>query len=121
MPVETVYEWNYESGKAARWGIRRNDGTPFAIAGIYRAWQSPEGQNVWSFAMLTVNADGQATWARMHKPRDEKRMVVILEREEQDRWLTCPVSEASHFFKQWRGVTMDFPAALPPRRGPQRA
>ncbi len=120
VPVETVYEPNYESGKAIRWGIRKADGTPFAIAGIYREWESPEGKNLWSFAMLTINADGHPVWERMHKPGDEKRMVVILDDAEQEHWLTCPVDEAPRFFKQWRGLTMDFSAALPPRRGPQQ-
>ena len=121
VPAETVYEPNYESGKAVRWGIRRADGVPFGVAGIYRRWISPDGEFLWSFAMLTVNADGHPVWSRMHKPGDEKRMVVILDREEQDGWLTCPVDTASQFFKQWHGQLIDFPAALPPRRGPQQA
>ncbi|MGH8764695.1 MAG: SOS response-associated peptidase family protein, partial [Burkholderiales bacterium] len=104
-----------------RWGFKRTDGKPFAIGGIYYGWTSPRGEKQWTFAMLTVNADGQPYFQRMNKPGDEKRMVVILDDEQQDRWLTCPVAEASQFFKQWRGLLTDFPAALPPRRGPQQS
>ena len=120
VPVETVYEPNYASGKAVRWGINRQDGKPFAIAGIYREWASPDGRKLWSFAMLTINADGHPVYERMHKPGEEKRMVVILNDDEHDRWLTCPVAEAPRFFKQWDGHLVDFSAALPPRRGPQQ-
>jgi putative SOS response-associated peptidase YedK len=121
VPVETLYEPNYESGRAERWGIRRVDGKGLAVAGIYRRWTSPDGELLWSFAMLTVNADGHPVYARMHRPGDEKRMVVILDGDEQDDWLTCPVGEASRFFRQSTLPLETFPALLPRRhRGPQR-
>ena len=36
VPADAVYEPNYESGRAVRWGIKRQDGKPLGIAGIYR-------------------------------------------------------------------------------------
>ena len=33
------FEPCYESGKAERWRICMADGAPFAVAGIWRAWQ----------------------------------------------------------------------------------
>lgn len=85
------------------------------IAGIYEHWTSPEGEKMFSFAMLTVNADGHPVMSRFHRPEDEKRMVVILDPEQYDRWLTCPVAEAPSFFKQWMGQLDAYPAPLPPR------
>ena len=121
VPVEVLYEPNYESGKAVRWGIKRMDGKPCAVAGIYREWDSPEGKKLWSFAMLTINADGHPVYSRFHAPGDEKRMVVILDDTDQDDWLTCKVEEAARFFKQTQELLEAFPAKLPPRRGPQQA
>ena len=122
IPVDTVYEPNYESGRFVRWGIQRMNGNPIAIAGIYREWLSPEGKKLWSFAMLTVNADGHPVYQRMHKPGEEKRMVVMLDtRAQQDDWLTCSVADAPRFFKQTKELLRDFPAARPPRKGPQQA
>ena len=101
--------------------VRRADGKPFAIAGIYRQWRSPEGTPLWSFAMVTVNADGHPTYRRMHAPADEKRMTIILETlAEQDDWLTCPVADAPRFFRQWHGELDVTPAELKRYRGPQR-
>lgn len=52
------------------------------IAGIYEQWQSPEGETMFSFAILAVNADGHPVMSSLYKPGDEKRMVVILEPEQ---------------------------------------
>ena len=65
--------------------------------------------------MLTVNADGHPVFKRMHKPTDEKRMVVILDSGEYDDWLGCSVEDARKYFKQWTGHLDAFDAPLPPR------
>jgi putative SOS response-associated peptidase YedK len=114
VPAESIYEPCYESGKAVRHRIHQEGGVPMGIAGIYRRWRGPDGER-WTFAMLTVNADGHPIFQRMHKPGDEKRMVVILDPAEYDRWLQCTLAEAVTFFKQWPGPLVDVPAALPPR------
>lgn len=35
---EAFYEPDYETGKAVRWRIGMADGSPFAIAGLWREW-----------------------------------------------------------------------------------
>ena len=94
------------------------------IAGIWfrHPWMKDKaGEAVLSFAMLTVSGAGHIVFQRMHKPDDEKRMVLILDPAEYDRWLQCPVEEASTFFKQWQGPLDAFPAPLPPRGKPKPA
>jgi putative SOS response-associated peptidase YedK len=120
VPAEAIYEPCYESGKAVRHRIGQPGDVPLGIAGIYRRWRGPDGER-WTFAMLTVNADGHPVFQRMHKPGDEKRMVVILEPAEYDRWLQCSQAEAVTFFKQWQGPLIDVPSALPPRAKVERA
>ena len=115
VPAESVYEPNYESGKAERWLIQQPFAVPMGIAGIYRQWRGPDGKLLWTFAMLTVNADGHPVYQRMHKPEDEKRMVCILDPKDYDRWLQCTPDEAKTFFKQWDGPLEAFAAPLPPR------
>lgn len=51
--------------------------------------------------MLTINADDHALMRRMHKPDDEKRMVVILGADQYDDWLHCPAEDAADFFVQY--------------------
>jgi putative SOS response-associated peptidase YedK len=116
IPAESIYEPNYESGKAVRWLIQRKDTLPMGIAGIYSQWEDPAtGVKKFTFSMLTVNADDHPFMNRFHAPGEEKRMVVILEESDYDSWLTCPLAEAPNFFKQWTGELVGWPAALPPR------
>jgi len=115
IPAESIYEPNYESGKSVRWRISRGDGQPMGIAGIYQSWTNPQGEVVFSMAMLTVNADDHPFMKRFHEPGHEKRMVVILEPEDYDNWLRCPVVEAKHFCRQWPGQLVGEPAPLPTR------
>lgn len=115
IPAEFIYEPSYESGKAVRWLIQQPSSVPMGIAGIYRKWKRLDGHEVFTFAMLTVNADGHPVMARFHKPEDEKRMVVILDQTDYLNWLACPVAETSSYFKQWMGPLETFDSPLPPK------
>lgn len=116
VPAAWIYEPCYESGKAVRTRVHQPKHVPMGIAGIYNRWRDADGVLHWSFAMLTVNADGHPVFQRLHKPGDEKRMVVILDPVDHDRWLTCDVDEAKTFFKQWTGPLEMIADPLPPRR-----
>jgi putative SOS response-associated peptidase YedK len=115
VPAEIIYEPNYESGKAVRWAIQQPGAVPMGIAGIYTRWRHPDGRELFSFAMVTVNADGHPVYQRFHRPGDEKRMPIILAPAEYDAWLTCSVQEAAQFFRTWPGPLECEPAPLPPR------
>ena len=66
--------------------------------------------------MLTVNADDHPFMRQFHAPEDEKRMVVILDPEQFEGWLTCSVAEAkTRYCKQWHGQLAGEPAPLPAR------
>jgi putative SOS response-associated peptidase YedK len=118
IPAETIFESCWETGEAVRWAIEHPGQTGIAIAGIYRQWRGPDGRELFTFAMLTVNAEGHPIYQRMHRPGDEKRMVVILDDDEHDAWLACPVAEAPRFFRQFHGPLNAFPAPRPKRAPP---
>lgn len=54
-----------------------------------------------SFTMLTVNADEHELFKHFHKPRDEKRMVVILPEDQYDDWLGAPAARSMDFIRQY--------------------
>jgi putative SOS response-associated peptidase YedK len=93
IPVEAFFETCWETGKAVRWKLTVRDGHVFALAGIWERWQH-DGRDVMSFSMLTVNADAHEIMKRMHRPGDEKRMPVIIRREDYDHWLSAAPEQA---------------------------
>ncbi|WBS05531.1 SOS response-associated peptidase family protein [Pseudoduganella sp. SL102] len=95
VPMERWFEPNYESGRHQRWSIGRADGAPLAVAGLWRAWEEPDGRRVCSFTQLTVNADAHPLLSRFHRPGDEKRALVPLEPALWDTWLRCRDPEAA--------------------------
>ncbi|WOB10223.1 SOS response-associated peptidase family protein [Piscinibacter gummiphilus] len=108
VPAEAIYEPRYfgaagKPGKSERWRIAQEGDVPMGIAGIYSRWRGDDGREVFTFAMLTVNADGHPVMQLFHEPGEEKRMVVVLAPEDYMRWLTCTVDEAPQFFKLWMG------------------
>ncbi|CAG9263806.1 Abasic site processing protein [Paraburkholderia unamae] len=116
IPCEAFYEPNYESGKAERWRIGMADGSPFAIAGLWREWDESDG-GVWSFTMLTVNAAEHPLMSRFHKPGDEKRSVVIVPSDEYSNWLSSrSTDEAWSFLNLFPDGAMHAePCPAPPR------
>ena len=114
IPADAVFEPNYEAGRSVRWRITREGNVPWGIAGVYRRWKNPSGNGapLFTFTMLTVNCDTHPFYKRFHKPGDEKRMPIFLDREEYMPWLTCRVDDASLFFKQHPGPFIGEPAPL---------
>jgi putative SOS response-associated peptidase YedK len=88
IPVQAFFEPNYETGKAVRWRIEREDGNPFGLAGLWESRTTKDGEPAWSFTMLTINADEHPVMHRFHKSGDEKRSVVVLDDDAWPAWLT---------------------------------
>ncbi|HYF61140.1 MAG TPA: SOS response-associated peptidase [Burkholderiaceae bacterium] len=115
VPAESIFEPNWETGRAVRWRIARRDGRPMGIAGLWGAWRGPDGGELLSFTMLTVNADGHELMQRFHKPQDEKRMVVVLDEADYDRWLDAPQDAAPEFLARYPADALHAePAPKPP-------
>lgn len=100
IPADGIFEPCYDSGRAVRWRITHRDGAPLGIAGL---WESrPVGDSVqYSFSMLTISAAGHTIMQHMHKPEDEKRMVVILDPDGYADWLATPPQRALGWLRQY--------------------
>lgn len=101
VPAEAIYEPDWRSGKAVPTRITRQDGKPIGLAGLWTSNRKATGQEVLSFTMLTVNADGHEVFGHLHKPQDEKRMAVILGEDQYDAWLNAPVAQSKDFIKPY--------------------
>ena len=99
IPAMSVFEPDWRSGKAIAAEVSRRDGEPMGIAGIWSVWRSPAGW-VESYTMLTVNADDHAMFKLLHKPQEEKRMVVILNPDSYETWLKGTQSDIAPLIRQ---------------------
>ncbi|MDN2710585.1 SOS response-associated peptidase family protein [Janthinobacterium sp. SUN118] len=98
IPAANFFEPNYETGKPVRWRIERADGGPVSIAGI---WEYRPADQLLSFSMLTINADGHPLMQRFHKPDDEKRMVMILDPDQYQGWLDGSLVSEEDVYRQY--------------------
>jgi len=100
VPMQNFFEPCYESGKAERWRIGLTEETDFAVAGLYKEWDEGEGKKSYSFTQITINADDHPLMKRFHKPSDEKRSLVVVQRNDYDDWLSCKNPEFARAFLQ---------------------
>lgn len=99
IPADAIYEPDWRSGKAIPTRISRADGAPMGIAGLWSWWKSAKGEMIYSFTMLTINAEHHELMRQFHKPNDEKRMVVILPESQYDNWLRATPEQSPKFLK----------------------
>lgn len=101
IPAEAIFEPDWRSGKPIPTRISRADGQPMGIAGLWSTWKSPHGDVVLSYTMLTIAAAEHALMRHFHKPKDEKRMVVILPADQYDNWLQAPPAQSMAFLRRY--------------------
>lgn len=67
IPAKKIFEPSYASGRALRWRIEQEDGSPLGIVGIWE-WRAegPDGSPLISFSMLTINADAHPLMSIFH-------------------------------------------------------
>lgn len=83
VPADGFFEWQTaEPGKGTPYYISRTEGGVFAMAGIWEAWLSPNGSELFSMAVVTTAAN--AVLAPFHH-----RMPVIITPEHFETWLNC--------------------------------
>jgi putative SOS response-associated peptidase YedK len=73
------YEWQ-KFGKKTPFRITLKDSEPFAMAGIWEKWKDPDEMLIYSFSIITTSPN--ALLAGIHD-----RMPVILNKEDEKRWI----------------------------------
>jgi putative SOS response-associated peptidase YedK len=54
--VDGFYEWTHEGARRAPHYVRRANGNPMTLAGLWDTWQSPDGSVLESCAIVTIPA-----------------------------------------------------------------
>jgi putative SOS response-associated peptidase YedK len=116
IPADAFYEWRRErdptSGRVLRsepFAVRRSDGEPLALAGLWSGWRHPEtAARLYTCSILTTVPNELV--ASLHD-----RMPVVLDRTDWDAWLdeaTAPV-ELRSLLRPAPAETLDAYAVSP--------
>ena len=79
VPADGFYEWKKTGGTKVPHLIRRKDGSPMALAGLWEVWERGE-RPLCSFTIVTTTPN--RLMSELHH-----RMPVVLSAEHWDRWL----------------------------------
>jgi len=82
VPADGYYEWKKFPDKTTKipYFFSLKNGEPFAFAGLWDAWENPEGDVLNSFTIITTTANEKG------RPIHD-RMPVILSPKDEDLWL----------------------------------
>lgn len=102
IPAAWYAEPNWETGKNIWWHLRRADGMPWFLAGLYSEWtDQTTGELVPNFTMITCNCDDHPLLKRLHKPdpklptdQQDKRSLAHVDPSNWDQWLHGTMEEA---------------------------
>lgn len=86
VPAEAIWEPDWRTGRCQWTRITQSNGAPMGLAGLWSMHRSA-GDVVYSFTLLTINADAHPFMRNYHRPQDEKRMVVALQEDQYEHWL----------------------------------
>lgn len=116
IPADAFYEWRRQrdpaTGKVIRsepFAVRRSDGEPLAIAGIWSSWSHPgTAEPLYTCSILTT--DPNELVARLHD-----RMPVVLDSADWDAWLseTTPLAELRPLLRPAPDESLDAYAVSP--------
>lgn len=123
VPASWYAEPNWETGKNIWWHLKRADGLPWFLAGLWSEWADPNtGEIVPNFTMLTCNCDGHTLLGRLHKPdsslppgAQDKRSLIHVDAANWAQWLNGTEEEAralispqpAHFFEMTDAERVD--------------
>jgi len=87
IPADGFYEWQATGGRKQPYYIHARSGEPLAFAGLWEAWEGPNGEEVETAAIVTTRANALLT--PLHD-----RMPVIVAPDAFDLWLNCGAVDA---------------------------
>lgn len=116
IPAMALFEPDWRTGIHIPALVERTDRLPMGIAGLWECRTSSDGEVMLSFTMMTIDATDHPVMNQLHKPRDDKRMVVILPEDQYDAWLDAKPSESMDFMQPYPAEAM---IATPTAENPQ--
>ena len=98
--ADGFYEWQKTGDKKRPMRIAMNNGRPFAFAGLWEVWKSPDSQLVKSCTIITTSANDRLQ--SVHS-----RMPVVLTPDAEELWLDSSVEDAAVLAQVLTPYTME--------------
>lgn len=86
VPIDAFYEWKAGEGTHQRYCIRRRDGEPFMLAGLWDEWQGRRN-------LVLMTTDPNRTMRAVHD-----RMPVIVESDVYRKWMDPELVDAKEAY-----------------------
>jgi len=106
IPADGFYEWRRSGASKQPFFIRRRDGGPIAMAGLWDSWLGADGSEIDTGAILTTGAN--ALMATIHD-----RMPVIVAPQDWQAWLDCAGTPPREVARLLRPADDDLLEAVP--------
>ncbi len=91
IPIRGFYEWQHVGKRKIPWYVYRADNDIITLAGLYSEWkQEPDSDPLKTFTIITTEAN--ELMAEVHNSK--KRMPVIIERQDEKKWLDIKIPQA---------------------------
>ncbi len=104
--ADGFYEWRRSGKVKVPMFIKDTSGRPWGFAGIYETWNSPEGDEVTTVAIITTEAN--ETMSAIHD-----RMPVIIREEDRATWMDPDVRDPAVLLPMLRPYDDDRMEAYP--------
>ncbi len=93
--TDGFYEWRKTSDRKIPHRISMRDHKPFAFAGIWEVWKTPDGEDIKTLSIITTEPN------ELMKPL-HNRMPVIIKQENEEKWLQeLDISEAQKLLEPY--------------------
>ncbi len=98
VPADGFYEWTKEGDRKVPYWIHSPDRGPLSLAGLWERWEGKEQEPVYSFAIITVDANERV------RPLHD-RMPAIVRPEDRHVWIDkgVPCEDAMALLKPYEG------------------
>lgn len=107
VPMQAFFEPYYVDNKNHWQRIFRKDAAAFTIAGMFE-YNPHFDEPVYSFTLLTHNADNEAFMQRFHRPDKEKRSIYLVEPNNREDYLRASHNEITDLMALIKGDDFDY-------------
>lgn len=100
VPANGFYIMTENQGIKHASYVKIKDQSLFALAGIYRSWQDPSGEEYGTYSVITIDSV-------MSNRMGSQRMPIIIRRDEESRWIDPAVNDVNSLYDMLRAYSTE--------------